>query len=164
MKCVPSRPMVDLLKVVKDYVYFPSTLGSNSLKALLPAILNASTFLQRTYSQPIYGRGCEVTSLNIDARAWVKKDSQGVVINPYTQLPDLASDLSLEAQTELAGMEQIRDGGAALTAYARLMFEDLSPVSRARIEQSLLEYCELDTLAMVFLHQGLLDFLVSDAR
>ena len=164
IKWVPSRPMVDLLKVVKDFVYFPSTMGSNSLKAVLPAILNESTFLQRTYSKPIYGRGCEVSSLNTDARAWVKKDDQGLVINPYTQLPDLASDLSLEEQAELAGLDQIRDGGAALTAYARLMFEDLSPASRARIEKSLLEYCELDTLAMVFLHQGLLDFLVSDAR
>lgn len=152
---VPSRTMVDLLKVVKDFVYFPSTKGSNSLKAVLPAILNASTFLQRIYSRPIYGRGCEVSSLNIDARAWVKKNGQGLVINPYTQLPDLGSDLSLEEQAELAGLDQIRDGGAALTAYARLMFEDLSPVSRAQIEKSLLEYCELDTLAMVLLYQGL---------
>ena len=77
------------------------------------------------------------------------------IVNPYTHLPDLASDLSLEEQAELAGIDQIRDGGAALTAYARLMFEDLSPASRARIEKSLLEYCELDTLAMVFLYQGL---------
>ena len=159
VKWVPSRPLVDLLKVVKEYVYFPSTLGSNSLKAVLPAILNASTLLKKTYSQPIYGRGCEVTSLNIDARAWVKKDGQGLVINPYRQLPDLASDLSLEEREELAGIGQIRDGGAALTAYARLMFEDLSPASRERIEKSLLAYCELDTLAMVFLYQGLQDLL-----
>jgi len=155
VKWVPNRPMVDLLKVVKDFVYFPSTMGSNSLKAVLPAILNASASLQRTYSQPIYGTGCQVSSLNIDARAWVKKDDQGLIVNPYTHLPDLASDLSLEEQAELAGIDQIRDGGAALTAYARLMFEDLSPVSRARIKRSLLEYCELDTLAMVFLVQGL---------
>ena len=122
---------------------------NNSLKAVLPAILNASTFLQKTYSQPIYGEGCEVSSLNIEARAWVKKDDHGVVINPYSQLPDLVSDLPLEQQAELVGIEQIRDGGAALTAYARLMFEDLSSASRVRTEQSLLEYCELDTLAMV---------------
>ena len=100
-----------------------------------------------------------VSSLNIDARAWVKKNGQGIVINPYTQLPDLASDLSLAEQAELAGLDQIRDGGAALTAYARLMFEDLSPASRARIEKSLLEYCELDTLAMVMLYQGLVGLI-----
>ncbi|MDC0507017.1 DUF2779 domain-containing protein [Luminiphilus sp.] len=164
VKWVPSRPMVDLLKVVKDFVYFPSTLGSNSLKAVLPAILNASTFLQKTYSQPIYGKGSEVSSLNIDARAWVKKDDHGVVINPYSQLPDLVSDLSLEQQAELVGIEQIRDGGAALTAYARLMFEDLSCASRGRTEQSLLEYCELDTLAMVFLCQGLMDLISIKAK
>jgi hypothetical protein len=156
--------MVDLLKVVKEYVYFPSTLGSNSLKAVLPAILNESTFLQKTYSQPIYGEGCEVSSLNIEARAWVKKDDRGVVINPYSQLPDLVSDLPLEQQAELVGIEQIRDGGAALTAYARLMFEDLSSASRVRTEQSLLEYCELDTLAMVFLYQGLMDLISIKAK
>ena len=159
---VPSRPMVDLLKVVKSYVYFPSTFGSNSLKAMLPAILNASDFLKEKYSQPIYGKDCQITSLNIEAKVWVKKDSSGRVINPYLQLPDLASDLSPEEQTELAGLEQIKDGGAALTAYARLMYEDLGEATRNSIEQSLLEYCELDTLAMVFLYEGLNDFLVAD--
>ena len=64
-----------------------------------------------------------------------------------------------EEQAELAGIDQIRDGGAALIAYARLMFEDLSPTSRARIEKSLLEYCELDTLAMIFLYQGLIHLI-----
>ena len=84
------------------------------------------------------------------------------MINPYLQLPDLASGLSLEEQTELAGLEQIKDGGAALTAYARLMYEDLGAATRKSIEQSLLEYCELDTLAMVFLYEGLHDFVVAD--
>ena len=99
----------------------------------------------------------QLTSLNLEAREWVKKDSSGKLINPYLQLPDLASDLSLEEQTELAGLEQIKDGGAALTAYARLMYEDLGAATRNSIEQSLLEYCELDTLAMVFLYEGLKD-------
>lgn len=157
---LPRRPMVDLLKVVKNYVYFPSTLGSNSLKAMLPAILNASDFLKKKYSQPIYGKDCQITSLNIEAKEWVKKDSSGKVINPYLQLPDLASGLSLEEQTELAGLEQIKDGGAALTAYARLMYEDLGAATRKSIEQSLLEYCELDTLAMVFLYEGLNDLVL----
>ena len=159
----PVRPMVDLLKIVKQYVYLPATSGSNSLKAVLPAVLNASSFLKRVYSQPVYGKDCDVSSLNIEATAWVREDATGKVINPYSQLPKLGIDLSDDEKDELEGLDQIKDGGAALTAYARLMYEDLSNEARASIEQSLLEYCELDTLAMVFLYQGLKD-LMSTSR
>ena len=51
-----------------------------------------------------------------------------------------------------------------MTAYGRLMFEDMSPEHREAIEQGLKEYCELDTLAMVFLYQGVLDLLARAAR
>lgn len=158
-KWSPSRPMVDLLKIVKGYLYLPSSRGSNSLKAILPSILNASDYLQETYSKPIYGRGRDIPSLNIESKVWVKKDADGQVINPYQHLPDLACDLSTEEREELAGLDKVSDGGAALTAYGRLMYEDLSAATRRRIEQSLLEYCELDTLAMVLLYQGLLDLM-----
>ena len=60
---------------------------------------------------------------------------------------------------QLEGIEIIKDGGAALTAYGRLMFEDMPLEHRRAIEQGLKEYCELDTLAMVFLYQGLRDLL-----
>lgn len=39
------------------------------------------------------------------------------------------------------------------------MSEDLGDEARKSIEKSLLEYCELDTLAMVFLYQGLTDLI-----
>lgn len=42
----------------------------------------------------------------------------------------------------------------AATAYARLQFESLNGEARARINASLLRYCELDTLAMVMIVQG----------
>ena len=150
----PTRPMVDLLDLVKRWVYLPSTHGSNSLKAVLPAILNASKNLQARYSQPIYGRGCTIPSLNIEARSWITYDETGAVRNPYELLPDLSAGLSPEEAHALRGLEAIKEGGAALTAYGRLMYEDLSAEQRGAIEQALLEYCELDTLAMVFLVEG----------
>ena len=156
---VPSRPMVDQLDLVKKYLYLPETNGSNSLKAVLPAILNASDFLKTTYSAPIYGKGLEINSLNLTSRQWIELDAEGRVINPYNQLPDLGADLPPEERAELQGLEQIKDGGAALTAYARLMFEELPKGQRDAIKSSLLQYCELDTLAMVFLHQGVCDLL-----
>ena len=155
----PSRPMVDLLALVKKYLYLADTNGSNSLKAVLPAILNASEKLKKTYSSPIYGKGLTINSLNLTSRQWIELDAVGRVINPYNQLPDPGADLSPQEREELEGIIQIRDGGAALTAYARLMFEDLSIEQRQTIEGSLLQYCELDTLAMVFLYQGICDLL-----
>jgi hypothetical protein len=43
----------------------------------------------------------------------------------------------------------IANGGAALTAYNKLMFCDGSMTGALR--EALLRYCELDTMAMVFI-------------
>ena len=158
-KWSPERPMVDLLELVKKHLYLPATHGSNSLKAVLPAILNESEYLKTRYSEPIYGKGQEIPSLNIGPRVWIELDEAGAVKNPYDSLPDLCEGLTEEEREQLAGIESIKDGGAALTAYGRLMFEDMPPEHREAIEQGLKEYCELDTLAMVFLYQGLRDLL-----
>ena len=158
-KWQPSRPMVDLLRLVKDYVYLPATNGSNSLKAVLPAILNASNYVKGKYSEAIYGAGCEIPSLNIGSTAWIRYDDEGAVINPYLLLPDIGADLSSEESDDLVGLIKINEGGAALTAYGRLMFEELPDDVRHAITQALLQYCELDTLAMVFLYEGLVDLI-----
>ena len=55
----------------------------------------------------------------------------------------------------------VNEGGAATTAYARLQFEMLNPDTRTKINEALLRYCELDTLAMVMIVQGWRDFLES---
>ena len=158
-KWSPDRPMVDLLELVKKHLYLPATNGSNSLKAVLPAILNESDYLKTRYSEPIYGKGQEIPSLNIGPRVWIELDEAGAVKNPYDSLPDLCEGLTAEERAQLEGIESIKDGGAALTAYGRLMFEDMPPEHREAIEQGLKEYCELDTLAMVFLYAGIVDLI-----
>jgi hypothetical protein len=55
---------------------------------------------------------------------------------------------------EEGNLSIIAAGGGALTAYARLQFEDLDIQARERIKAALLRYCELDTLAMVMVLQG----------
>jgi uncharacterized protein YprB with RNaseH-like and TPR domain len=50
-------------------------------------------------------------------------------------------------------MEGIADGGAALTAYAKLQYQDMTERERTEITQGLLKYCELDTLAMVMIYE-----------
>ena len=53
----------------------------------------------------------------------------------------------------------LKDGGAAMMAYARLQFEDMSDIERREIKDALLRYCELDTLAMVMIYEGWRDML-----
>ena len=163
----PARPMVDLLDLVKGHLYLPATNGSNSLKAVLPAILNESEFLKSRYSEAIYGRNQEIPSLNIQRKTWIELDHNGRVINPYDSLPDICQGLtdedreqiSLIEQQQVEGIENIKDGGAALTAYGRLMYEDMPREIREAIEGALKEYCELDTLAMVLLYEGVRDLV-----
>jgi len=47
----------------------------------------------------------------------------------------------------------IADGGAAMTAYARMQFTEMSDVEVQQVTQALLRYCELDTFAMVLIYQ-----------
>jgi len=37
----------------------------------------------------------------------------------------------------------VAEGGAATTAFARLLFETMNPATRAKINKALLRYCEL---------------------
>jgi hypothetical protein len=48
----------------------------------------------------------------------------------------------------------IMDGGAAMTAYARMQFTQMPDAERQRIQDSLLKYCELDTLAIGMICEG----------
>jgi hypothetical protein len=49
------------------------------------------------------------------------------------------------------GDDQIKDGGGAMTAYARSQFTEMTQEEIDLIRPALLKYCELDTLAMVML-------------
>ena len=55
--------------------------------------------------------------------------------------------------------DELREGGAAMTAYARMQFEEMGDYERDEIQKALLKYCELDTLAMVMLYEGWREFI-----
>jgi hypothetical protein len=149
-----NRNMVDLNAVVKDYYYNPYTKGSNSIKAVLPAALKSSEFLQTKYSQSLHD--INVSSKNFDTNhVWLRIENNQV-INPYKMLPVLFDGWTeLELQETLSEMEGIADGGAALTAYAKLQYQDMTAAEREEITTGLLKYCELDTLAMVMIYEHL---------
>ncbi len=151
-----KRNMIDLLVLVKRYFYDPATKGSNSIKYVLPAILNCSKYLQQKYSNPIYGSDQGLKSLNYKDWKWIEYEN-GRVVDPYKLLPRMFADISDKDYELLSESDEIRDGGAALTAYARLQYENMSDFEKQEIKQALLKYCELDTLAMVMIYEGWLD-------
>ena len=148
--CGP-RNMLDLCDMVKRYYYNPLTKGSNSIKKVLPAILNSSRFIQERYSKPLYGH--QFGSKNYENWAWIKNDEQGKVIDPYKLLPAVFTDFDLEQLESVITENSLADGGAAMTAYARMQFTEMTELEADRVTKALLKYCELDTFAMVMIYE-----------
>jgi hypothetical protein len=142
--------MVDLQKILVQRYYHPLSGGSNSLKKILPAILSPGGKLHGKYIRPIYGAE-SMPSLNLEkGKAWVSATSS----DPYELLPPVAAGIpkGTEKVYGVAGKDdKIDQGGAAMTAYAKVQFTECSKEEVAGIEKALLQYCELDTLAMVML-------------
>lgn len=81
-----ARPMVDLLDLVQRFFWHPRMRGSNSIKAVLPAILESSKYLQEKYSKPIYGAAGGIKSRNYVNHIWIQHVN-GSVQDPYKLLP-----------------------------------------------------------------------------
>ena len=153
-----DRDMIDLWKVVTDYYYDPYTKGSNSIKDVLPAVLNSSIFLQNKYQKEL--KDINLTSKNFVGNQIFLKFKDEKLINPYKLLPPLFDNWTQdEIDNVISGLEGISDGGAALTAYGKLQFEEISERERGEIERALLKYCELDTLAMVMIYESWKDMI-----
>lgn len=92
-------------------------------------------------------------SLNhTEPKVWTVYGEDGMVKSPYKLLPPISSYLDTDIDlddVELKDTESVANGGAALAAYAKMQFSD-GAMSEA-LENALLTYCELDTLAMVFI-------------
>jgi hypothetical protein len=145
-----DRDMVDLCEVYKMFYFDPHTKGSNSIKAVLPALLRRSQFLQDKYQSEISELG--LSSKNFPpSHIWLTVKN-GEVENPYKTLPPVFENWSAEMLDGLlSDVENLNNGGAALTAYGYLQYTDMTEGERAKLTQALLRYCELDTLAMVML-------------
>lgn len=162
-KYVGPNPMVDLHRLVQEGYYSKQAGGSISLKAILPAIMHDADEVALTYQQPgVYGKGLAIESLNFggsDGHVWLQEEKDN---DPYKTLPAIFGAEHGEINemlTQLAGNDDdegvINQGGIAMTAYNYTQFNSLSTNERQKIEQALLRYCELDTLAMVMVVQGL---------
>lgn len=149
-----GRAMVDMYQLVLSYYLHPLMKGSNSIKKVLPAVLNDSDFLQKKYSQPIYGS--KISSKNFtNPKIWVEYDTNGRVKDPYTLLKPVFDEVSDDDLGRLVTNENslMSDGGAAMMAYAKMQFSEMSDFERGEYRKALLRYCELDTLAMVMIYE-----------
>ncbi|CZG55232.1 Domain of uncharacterised function(DUF2779) [Legionella pneumophila] len=153
-----ERCMVDLCELVKRYYYDPLTKGSNSIKKVLPAVLSRSQYLQQKYSQPIYGNQEGITSKNFTNQRWIIFEN-GIIQDPYLLLEPINKEIPNEEIELLFDDEYLKEGGAATIAYAKLQFTHMSHFERKELKKSLLKYCELDTLAMVFLVEAWVDLI-----
>lgn len=156
MQGIPGR-LVDLgLHVTHPLVFLPGTKGSSSIKKVLPAVLNASVLLQARYAAPMYGARGGIPSLNFHDQAWVHFDEQGRVCDPYSLLGGRFNDAELDALEDAEESSPVvADGGAAMAAYSLLQGGLLDVAATDKLTRQLLRYCELDTLAMVMVFEGL---------
>ena len=99
-----------------------------------------------------------IKSLNFEEFQWVEFEN-GKVKDPYKLLPKLFEDSSDKDTTNLYFDDELNHGGAAMTAYARMQFTEMSESECNEIRKALLKYCELDTMAMVMIYEGLIDLL-----
>ena len=153
------RDMVDLFKLVTAYYYSPHAKGSNSIKAILPAIIKESDFLQQKYGvRGLYGSDLEISSLNFENHCWI---TDGLT-NPYKTLPQVFPDYDndmIDSVEPIETLKELSDGGAALTAYNYLQYSNVSDEQRESLKQALYKYCELDTMAMVMIVESWRDMI-----
>ncbi len=142
------RTMIDMLALVKKFYYHPKMKGSNSIKAVLPAVMEAD-FVKKKYSKPI--STINITSKNFPPEMiWFNTDNKGDVMDPYKLLNTVFYGNSISE--ELIQNETVSDGGAAMNAFARMQFAEMPNDQRNAIIDALKKYCELDTLAMVIIY------------
>ena len=144
--------MIDMWVLYKQYHYLPETNGSNSIKFVLPAIMNKFENFNQVFKYSIYGKKELIKSLNFDSIAWIKKDKDGNVCDPYKMLPKVFKDYEKDQLDLIYGDNELKNGGSAMIAYAVCQFTKISDIERKKLEKALLRYCELDTFAMVIIY------------
>ena len=118
--------------------------GSNSIKVVLPAVIKICEFVNKKYSKKI--GEINTTSLNFsNDHVWIQDGN----LDPYSSLP--IPDFSTISKP-VGDINKLNNGGDALTAYAKIQYLEMSAHERKIIKESLLKYCELDTLAMVMIY------------
>ncbi|HEV7346881.1 DUF2779 domain-containing protein [Telluribacter sp.] len=84
-KWTPINPMQDLYDLVLKHFYSLYAKGSNSIKDILPSVINSSDYIRKKYSKPIYGTE-QIPSRNFRSHCWIDETMGN---NPYKTLPPI---------------------------------------------------------------------------
>lgn len=138
------RNMVDMYPLVVNDYYHKRMGGKKSLKAALDAVMSTSSVLKGRYSSPLeYGTNLiGMTMFQVDP-------DTGLTCDPYNLLPPVFTDVDPDTIEFFEEDEKMKNGGAAMTAFAKMQFTEMGDKEREATVEALLRYCELDTLAMV---------------
>ncbi len=136
----PYNRMIDMHDWANE-LYFQTKRGSyKSIKRVLPAVLKSN-------------KSTQIEEL-LDDIGLFKKDSDGNTINPYDILPEIS--------IEYNGQKIIvKDGSGPMLAYQDMVYglnRDNNEVKN-KYKQALLDYCRLDTLAMVIIWEHWMQLL-----
>jgi hypothetical protein len=118
--------VVDLCALAKDYYFHPLMNGSLSIKQVFPAVWSAE--------DDVRAHSC--------FSKYAKHDGNGRLLDPYAALPPLPVGEKEEVVSE---------GTGAMRVYQEMMFGRAKgdETLRQNYRTLLLQYCELDTSAMV---------------
>jgi hypothetical protein len=121
--------IVDMCALAKDGYFHPEMKGSLSIKYVLPAIWRNNAELREV--------------------PWFRKyaaTKDGAVLNPYATLPPLP----IGEKDEL-----VNEGTGAMRAYQAMLYGEESSDARTKENwrRLLLQYCELDTMAMIIIFE-----------
>lgn len=121
--------IVDMCALAKEGYFHPDMKGSLSIKYVLPAIWRNNAELRDV--------------------PWFQKyaaTKDGTVLNPYATLPPLP----IGERDEL-----INEGTGVMRAYQAMLYgeESSGPKTKENWKRLLLQYCELDTMAMVIIFE-----------
>jgi hypothetical protein len=141
VKDSPDNRILDMQKLALKYYFHPRMGGRTSIKVVLPAVL------QSTRSEKI--------------KSWLK-DENLFEYNPETGITDPYKLLEKKIIDDTAGLEvQVRNGGDAMVAYREMLYgvsRDNHDV-KAAYNDALIDYCKLDTLAMLIIWEHWMDLL-----
>ena len=120
---------IDQADLCNKYYHHPVAKGKYSIKYILPAVLQEAR-------SPVIERWLDNIGL-------YQKDAAGRLVNPYDALPEI----------DIPDAGRVQEGTAAVRAYQEMMYGVAKdePELKAKWRQALLDYCRLDTLAMVII-------------
>jgi len=94
--------------------------------------MRTSKILQEKYSYPIYGSESGIRSFNFENWTWYQLNEDGIPQDPYKLLLPIFEDIPAEELENFITDSRLADGGAAMTAYAKMQFMEMSDLERER--------------------------------